>query len=54
MILATNNRGMEDADYKSYINGINKSLGVKADQKFDREKFEELRALTGMGGNRAR
>jgi len=29
-------------------------LGVKAEQKFDRAKFEELRALTGMGGNKAR
>ena len=54
MILATNNRGMEEADYKSYITGLNKSLGIKAEQKFDRAKFEELRALTGMGANRAR
>ena len=54
MIVATNNKALEDADYKSYISGLNKSLGIKAEQKFDRAKFEELRALTGMGGNRAR
>jgi hypothetical protein len=54
MIVATNNRSIEEADYKTYIGGLNKSLGVKAEQKFDRAKFEELRALTGMGGNRAR
>jgi hypothetical protein len=54
MVLATNNRGMEDADYKSYVSGLNKSLGIKADQKFDRDKFEELRALTNMGANKAR
>lgn len=54
MIVATNNRSIEEADYKSYISGLNKSLGVKAEQKFDRAKFEELRALTSMGANKAR
>jgi hypothetical protein len=54
MIIATNNRAIEEADYKSYISGLNKSLGIKAEQKFDRDKFEELRALTSMGANRAR
>jgi len=54
MIIATNNRAIEEADYKTYISGLNKSLGIKAEQKFDRDKFEELRALTSMGGNRAR
>jgi hypothetical protein len=54
MIVATNNRSIEEADYKTYISGLNKSLGVKTEQKFDRAKFEELRALTGMGANRAR
>jgi hypothetical protein len=54
MIVATNNKSLEDADYKAYISGLSKILGIKADQKFDREKFEELRALTSMGGNRAR
>jgi hypothetical protein len=53
-IIATNNRSIEEADYKTYIGGLNKSLGIKTEQKFDRDKFEELRALTNMGGNRAR
>jgi CRISPR/Cas system type I-B associated protein Csh2 (Cas7 group RAMP superfamily) len=54
MRIATNNRSIEEADYKAYIGNLNKSLGIKTEQKFDRDKFEELRALTNMGGNRAR
>jgi hypothetical protein len=54
MRIATNNKSLEEADYKTYIGGLSKILGIKADQKFDREKFEELRALTSMGGNKAR
>jgi hypothetical protein len=42
MRVATNNRSIEEADYKTYIGGLNKILGIKADQKFDREKFEEF------------
>jgi hypothetical protein len=52
--LATNNRGMEDAEYKKFISGLNKEVGIKAENKFDRDKFEQLRAMTEMGGNRAR
>jgi hypothetical protein len=54
MILATNNRGMDDAEYKKFIGGLNKELGIKAENKFNRDKFEQLRAMTEMGGNRAR
>jgi hypothetical protein len=54
MRIATNNRSIEEADYKTYIGGLNKSLGIKTEQKFDRDKFEELRALTSAGGNRTR
>jgi hypothetical protein len=52
--VATNNRGMDDAEYKKFISGLNKDLGIKAENKFDRDKFEQLRAMTEMGGNRAR
>ena len=43
LILATNNRGIEEADYKSFIRRLNKDVGVKEDQGFNRDKFEELR-----------
>lgn len=54
MLTATNGRSIEESDYKAYINGLNKSLGVKAEEKFNRDKFEELRAMTNMGANLAR
>jgi hypothetical protein len=53
-ILATNNRGMDDAEYKKFISGLNKELGIKSENKFNRDKFEQLRAMTEMGGNKAR
>lgn len=43
MRIATNNRSVEEADYKTYIRGLNKDVGVKESNKFDREKFEQLR-----------
>jgi hypothetical protein len=52
--IATNNRAMDDAEYKKFISGLNKEVGIKAENKFDRDKFEQLRAMTEMGGNRAR
>jgi hypothetical protein len=54
MTIATNNRGMEDSEYKKFIGGLNKELGIKAENKFNRDKFEQLRAMTEMGGNKAR
>jgi hypothetical protein len=54
MTVATNNRAMDDAEYKKFIGGLNKELGIKAENKFNRDKFEQLRAMTEMGGNRAR
>jgi hypothetical protein len=46
MRIATGNRAMDEAEYKKYINGLNKEIGVKQSNKFDRAKFEELRAMT--------
>jgi hypothetical protein len=43
MRVATNNRGMEETEYKTFIRGLNKEAGVKQSDKFDREKFEQLR-----------
>jgi hypothetical protein len=42
-LIATNNRSIEEADYKTYIRGLNKEIGIKPKQTFDREKFEQLR-----------
>jgi len=41
--LATHNRGLEEADYKAFIRRLNKDVGVKEEQGFNRDKFEELR-----------
>jgi hypothetical protein len=46
--IATNNRGMDDAEYKKFISGLNKELGIKPETKFNRDKFEQLRAMTGV------
>lgn len=53
-MIATNNRGLDDAEYKTFIRNLNNLVGIKEDTKFNRDKFEELRAFTGMGGNKAR
>jgi uncharacterized NAD-dependent epimerase/dehydratase family protein len=45
-VLATNNRSMEDSEYKRYVNELTTRLGIKVSDKFDRGKFEQLRALT--------
>lgn len=50
LALATNNRSVEDAEFKSLIKTLNNSLGVKHEEKFSREKFEELRRFTEMNG----
>jgi hypothetical protein len=46
MLTVTNNRSMEEAEYKKYVAGLNKEIGLKQSNKFDRAKFEELRAMT--------
>jgi hypothetical protein len=50
MILSTNNRSLEEADSKAFMRGLTKELGVKEEQKFSREKFDELRRFTEMNG----
>jgi hypothetical protein len=48
LTIATNNRGMDDAEYKKFIGGLNKDIGIKPENKFNRDKFEQLRAMTGV------
>jgi hypothetical protein len=48
LAIATNNRGMDDAEYKKFISGLNKEIGIKPENKFNRDKFEQLRAMTGV------
>ncbi|WP_078390725.1 hypothetical protein [Shouchella patagoniensis] len=53
--LATNNRGLDDEGYTKHRRELSREAGIKPqDQRFDREKFEEARALVsglGRGGN---
>ncbi|MFZ7945659.1 hypothetical protein [Neobacillus sp. 19] len=53
-LIATGNRAMDDAEYKKFIDVLSKETGVKAPEKFDRAKFEQLRAMANMGGNKSR
>lgn len=48
LLIATNNRGMEDADYKKYIRGLTDELGMKQNETFNRDSFEQLRMLSNM------
>ena len=52
--LATNNRSLEESDYKNFMEKLAKNLNTKPNNQFDRDKFEELRLLTEMGANRTR
>jgi uncharacterized NAD-dependent epimerase/dehydratase family protein len=44
--IATNNRGLDEAEFKQYTNELTKRTGLKVNEKFDRSKFEQLRAMT--------
>jgi hypothetical protein len=52
--LATNNRGLEESEYKKFVESITKQLKTNQTEGFDRDKFEELRFLTNLGANKAR
>jgi hypothetical protein len=52
--LATNNRALEEDEYKKFMGQIAKSLKQNPNNEFDRNKMEELRLLTQMGANRTR
>lgn len=51
ILIASNNRAMED---KVFAKLTNELANRKKRNEFDRQKFEELRALTNMGANRAK
>jgi uncharacterized NAD-dependent epimerase/dehydratase family protein len=44
--VATNNRGLDESEFKKYVNELTKRTGLKVNEKFDRNKFEQLRAMT--------
>lgn len=52
ILLATNNRSLNEDDHKEFMENITKHIEVKNDDQFDREKFEHLRFLTNSGANR--
>lgn len=52
--LATNQRTLEDNEFKKFMGQISKALNQNQTNAFDRDKMEELRMLTQMGANRSR
>lgn len=52
--LATNQRSLEEGEFKKFMGQISKALNQNQTNAFDRDKMEELRMLTQMGANRAR
>ncbi|KMJ58075.1 hypothetical protein AB685_14810 [Bacillus sp. LL01] len=52
--LATNNRSLDETEYKAFIREATKAVGVKQETNFNRDKFEQLRAMTSSGGNRTK
>ncbi|WP_158530503.1 hypothetical protein [Paenibacillus larvae] len=49
MLMATNGRKMLEDDQKQYIHEMRKAAGIKTkqeEQRFSREKMDELRAFT--------
>lgn len=52
--LATNQRSLEESEFKKFMDGLSKALNRNPNNDFDRDKMEELRMLTEMGANRAR
>lgn len=48
-VLASNNRSFEEAEYRKYVKQLSNQAGIKSETNFDRDKFEQLRALTKGG-----
>lgn len=51
--MATNTRTLSDEDYKEYNKALLKASKITQKQTFDRDKFEQLRAMTERGANKA-
>lgn len=45
LILATNNRAVEDDVFDSLMRSLTKTAGIDTTMEFDRDKFEQLRML---------
>lgn len=48
--LATNNRALDDDMYTQHVRHLANVADLKPEQKFDREGFEQLRAISKGGG----
>lgn len=47
LMIAANNRGMEEKDYKRFVEGLIPEELKEDMNKFDRDKFEQLRSMQG-------
>ncbi|MFP6331252.1 hypothetical protein [Bacillus subtilis] len=45
--LATNSRASDEEEYKTLIQSLTKTADIRAENRFDREKFEQLRSFRG-------
>ncbi|MBO1515056.1 hypothetical protein [Metabacillus bambusae] len=52
VLLATNNRSLNEEKYEEFMKNITKQLDINPVDQFDREKFEHLRFLTNSGANK--
>lgn len=52
--LATNQRSLEENEFKKFMDGLAKTLNQNPTNSFDRNKMEELRMMTQLGSNRTR
>ncbi|WP_370221990.1 hypothetical protein [Cytobacillus sp.] len=52
--LATNQRAMEEEEYKKFLKVLTKKLKSQPGLEFSRDKMEELRMMTHLGANKSR
>ncbi|MBX6361280.1 MAG: hypothetical protein IRZ03_14510 [Acidobacterium ailaaui] len=56
-LIASNNRSLDDSEYKRLMKSLQTEAGFdqrSSNDRFDREAFEQLRFLTAQGANRVR
>jgi hypothetical protein len=54
LMIAANNRAMNDEHYGKLTGELMRNAGVKQQAGFDRDAFEKLRAITNSGANSMR
>jgi hypothetical protein len=54
LLQASNQRVMEEEAYSGFVKGLKQNADIREEEKFNRDKFEELRMLTNLGANKAR